>query len=175
MKRGQKQKGFTIVELLVVIVVIGVLAAISVVAYNGFQARAQDSVIRSDLSTLVKKIELRAVENDGSYYYRDGLPDDMQIRVSKGAYMPSRNNLYVCTDATNYAIAAVSKSGKAFYYAKSTGYGSDVNGSTFYVSNTCSLIGLTYQTPMPAGTGAFAGFDWNSSTSSGVWDSWAQG
>jgi prepilin-type N-terminal cleavage/methylation domain-containing protein len=39
----QKQTGFTIVELLIVIVVIGVLAAITVVAYNGVQQRAQNT------------------------------------------------------------------------------------------------------------------------------------
>ncbi len=38
-----KQHGFTIVELLVVIVVIGVLARIMVVAYNGVQQRAENS------------------------------------------------------------------------------------------------------------------------------------
>lgn len=38
----QKQKGFTIVELLIVIVVIGILAAISIVAYNGIQQRARN-------------------------------------------------------------------------------------------------------------------------------------
>lgn len=43
MQRGQKQKGFTIVELLIVIVVIGILAAITIVAYNGIQERARMS------------------------------------------------------------------------------------------------------------------------------------
>jgi hypothetical protein len=145
------------------------------VAFNGIQGRAYDTAIKSDLSNLVKKIELQTAETGGTYYYRDGLPDDLQIRVSKSAYIPARNNLYVCTDATKYALAAVSKSGKAFYYSSLGGYGSDNNGTTFYISNTCSLIGLTYQSPMPAGTGAFAGYDWNVSTSSGVWDAWAQG
>jgi len=45
----QKQPGFTIVELLIVIVVIGILAAITIVAYNGIQARARVSAITSDL------------------------------------------------------------------------------------------------------------------------------
>jgi prepilin-type N-terminal cleavage/methylation domain-containing protein len=38
---GKKQTGFTIVELLIVIVVIGILAAITIVAYNGIQDRAR--------------------------------------------------------------------------------------------------------------------------------------
>ena len=39
----QKQTGFTIVELLIVIVVIGILAAITIVAYNGVQQRAHNT------------------------------------------------------------------------------------------------------------------------------------
>lgn len=39
----QRQAGFTIVELLIVIVVIAILAAISIVAYNGIQQRAHNA------------------------------------------------------------------------------------------------------------------------------------
>lgn len=46
--------GFTIVELLIVIVVIAILAAISVVAYNGIQTRARDAARDTALSTLKK-------------------------------------------------------------------------------------------------------------------------
>lgn len=41
-----RRGGFTIVELLIVIVVIGILAAISIVAYNGIQNRSNDTVIK---------------------------------------------------------------------------------------------------------------------------------
>jgi type II secretion system protein G len=53
-----QKRGFTLVELLIVIVVIAILAAISVVAYNGVQARARDSQRTSDIANLVKAIEM---------------------------------------------------------------------------------------------------------------------
>lgn len=58
--------GFTIVELLIVIVVIAILAAITIVAYTGVQERARYSAMRSDLSSLNKAILLYYAEN-GQY------------------------------------------------------------------------------------------------------------
>lgn len=54
MSTHQQTKGFTIVELLIVIVVIGILAAITIVAYNGIQARARTTTVNSDLRSLEK-------------------------------------------------------------------------------------------------------------------------
>ncbi len=51
------QKGFTIVELLIVIVVIAILAAISIVAYTGIQTRARNSAAFSLASQVSKKAE----------------------------------------------------------------------------------------------------------------------
>ena len=59
--RRLHQAGFTIVELLIVIVVIAVLAAITTVAYNGIQARAQDSKSRAAARQLEGAIRSWAV------------------------------------------------------------------------------------------------------------------
>lgn len=48
--------GFTIVELLLVVVVIGILAAIVISAYTGVQAHARESKIAQDLSLLERAI-----------------------------------------------------------------------------------------------------------------------
>src|SRR5690606_9998958 len=58
--------GFTIVELLIVIVVIAILAAITVVAYTGIQQRAQNSTTISATQQAIKLLELYRAEN-GAY------------------------------------------------------------------------------------------------------------
>lgn len=59
--------GFTIVELLIVIVVIGILAAITIVAYNGIQDRARISSVSSALSQASKKLAVYQVDNPDLY------------------------------------------------------------------------------------------------------------
>ncbi|MBC7942894.1 type II secretion system protein [Candidatus Saccharibacteria bacterium] len=58
MRQQNKHLGFTIVELLIVIVVIGILAAITIVAYNGIQDRARLSKMQSDVQNLSKAIQI---------------------------------------------------------------------------------------------------------------------
>lgn len=62
--RRQSQQGFTIVELLIVIVVIGILAAITIVAYNGIQNRAKDTQIRQAVTQVEKAIRQYAIINE---------------------------------------------------------------------------------------------------------------
>lgn len=64
-KHKTKQRGFTIVELLIVIVVIAILAAITIVAYNGIQTRARDSGRAADIATLQKVLEIYHADKGG--------------------------------------------------------------------------------------------------------------
>ena len=63
-KHRNNSFGFTIVELLVVIVVIAILAAISIVAYNGIQTRARDSQRMTDIGAVQKALAMYRAEND---------------------------------------------------------------------------------------------------------------
>ena len=61
-----RRNGFTIVELLIVIVVIGILAAITIVAYNGIQIRAENTKTTDAVKQFVKAYHLYALDN-GDY------------------------------------------------------------------------------------------------------------
>lgn len=63
-RSGRMRHGFTIVELLIVIVVIAILAAITIVAFNGIQQRARDSERTSEIAAVQKALELYRADND---------------------------------------------------------------------------------------------------------------
>lgn len=129
MRVGKQQSGFTIVELLIVVVVIAILAAITIIAYNGIQNRANDTVVRGDLANVAKKIEAYKIDN-GTYPVPVA-PDDSTgvvaaafngFKSSKGAYLMQQLttesntvNLIYCVDTTGtmYRLAAWSKGNSA--------------------------------------------------------------
>jgi len=69
-KRGQhyelrtKRKGFTLLELLVVITIIGLLSSVGLASYTRAQARARDAKRQSDLSSLRNSLEIYYSENN---------------------------------------------------------------------------------------------------------------
>ena len=57
-----KTKAFTLIELLVVVAIIGILAAVGVVAYNGYTASAKKAVVKQNFKTVVKWIQADAMK-----------------------------------------------------------------------------------------------------------------
>lgn len=72
-KRNTLSPGFTIVELLIVIVVIAILAAISIVAYTGIQQRAENTKTINAVSQVIRSVQAYMAANgafprdNGSY------------------------------------------------------------------------------------------------------------
>jgi len=87
-KRFSTQRGFTIVELLIVIVVIGILAAIVIVAFNGVQQRAGNSSRLSELKAWEKHYKTYAAQ-EGKY---PQLPAaEMGVNYCIGTGFPDRD------------------------------------------------------------------------------------
>ena len=128
MMKQNTYKGFTIVELLIVIVVIGILAAITIVAYNGIQERARFTTAKSDLASVNKAILMYHAEN-GKYpgptsgqagctngwcgwgqvtgdAFIDGLsPEYIQTIPQKDQSIASNSDTYLYTsDTTSYRL-----------------------------------------------------------------------
>lgn len=104
--------GFTIVELLIVIVVIGILAAITVVAYNGIQTRAKVAQTTSELAAINKAIMAYYAVN-GSY---PPTPSTGWLGMDKTTeYIPGLTPEYM----SNLPQNPVDKSGATYSYRSS--------------------------------------------------------
>lgn len=93
------KKGFTIVELLIVIVVIGILAAITIVAYNGIQRKAQDAKIQSSVGSMRKKFGVVNVSaGSADIYGKIAKPATKQQVLTYYDAATMSNDLVVCAD-----------------------------------------------------------------------------
>lgn len=100
MKRWEKkQTGFTIVELLIVIVVIAILATITIVAYTGIQASATDARIRTAVSQIEKAAYTWAIRHgqppSGGGYASTSKNDDGTCTGGTGGW--AKMGSYVCS------------------------------------------------------------------------------
>lgn len=156
--------GFTIVELLIVIVVIAILATISIVAYNGMQQRARNAQTVSAVTTYIKALQMYKVDN-GQYPPVNSCLGvgyvDNRCDSRAGQYVENGGNLNttylapyfqssVPSPATNRADYAGFELGGAWYAWNNSLYGGTDNGGIGLYhqgSGNCpSIGGITFKT-----------------------------
>ncbi len=135
-----KSKGFTIVELLIVIVVIGILATLVIVTFTGIQQKARNSQRQTDINAVDSHVEAYYASNGYYPAYADvntpaWVSTNMKGLDPQALIGPKGGTLSNTTDPGT-GVAA----GDAYnYYAKESGTGNacttaDTNCDTFVVS-----------------------------------------
>jgi prepilin-type N-terminal cleavage/methylation domain-containing protein len=99
-----KSRGFTIVELLIVIVIIGILATLGLISYNGVQQGARDKSILSDLDAVAGEVTRYGTAHQGTYgsaiawYSPSGANANIKFTPTSGDIID------VVTSTTEYCI-----------------------------------------------------------------------
>ena len=56
-------KGFTLIEVLISIVIIGIMSAVTIVSYKGYLRKSNESATKQEISQLAQAFEVAAIEN----------------------------------------------------------------------------------------------------------------
>jgi general secretion pathway protein G len=141
------KRGFTLVEILIVVIILGILAAIVIPQFTNASTEARQNSVRSQLQTLRSQIELYKLQHN------DDLPD----------LVTNWTQLTTVTDATGVAPSAGEQSFGPYMQAAPV---NSLNNSIVVVNGdgsaaAASACGFVYDYAAAAGTGKIFATDTN--------------
>ena len=129
---GDGQKGFTLIEMMVVIIVIGILSAIAIPQFVGQRQSAWDAETKSDMSNYILAAASYTVNNSGNFGTTATPMTTAALQATPYNFAPSVDNpianwtLAVATDRRSYTISTYNKNfspstGHVFTFSSTTG------------------------------------------------------
>lgn len=118
MKQLHKSSGFTIVELLVVVVVIAILAAITIVSYNGVAQRAVIATMKNDLGSARTQLEMSRTTSGSNEY-----PSSTETAALKASGDNVLQYTYISSPEQGYCVSVVNSRvpSESFHIQSSSG------------------------------------------------------
>jgi type IV pilus assembly protein PilE len=132
--RKNTEAGFTIIELMIVMVIVAILGAIALPSYNDYILRSRLAEAYANMGELATKLE---------QYYQDNRTYAGACAANTVAPLPSASN------AKYFDVTCPTLTATAFTVQAAGKVGTSVAGFTFTVDNT----GLKQTTAVPAGSG----------------------
>ena len=114
---AKKNEGFTLIELMIVIAIIGILAAIAIPQFNSYRKRSYDAAAQSDLKNMATAQEAYFVDN---FTYTTAIGD---LTGPDGGFYPtaSVSHFFDSGNTTNYVMRTRHEAGTASFILRGPG------------------------------------------------------
>ena len=140
MLKYKSEKGFTIVELLIVIVVIGILAALVLNTFSGVQKRARDTQRQTDVNSIATQLEVYYNDN-GGYPLAATITTSNLKGLDAGALQPPNSTATTVNGVSAAVSAKPTNGGGQEVYAY---WPKQADGTTTCTTAPCEKFTLYY-------------------------------